>query len=393
MPTPHYGFSERQIQLAKDVRRFVEQECSRQSSREAEEAKEFREELWEKLIKKGWSGLTIPREYGGTGETIMELCVVFEELAKGFFEGAARFMGDLVFGGHIITAHSGESQKNLLLPELAKGKMHFSIALTEPSGGSDLLSLSTTADPDDGAYRLNGSKMFVTLAHKVDYIIPLAITDPNAKAAKKTQGLSFFLVPSDSPGLRIRRLDTVGWGVVGTNEVFLNDVRVPAENVLGELNMGWDYIVGSLNYERIGFAAMMVGIAQTVFDDVLNYVKEKQVSGRPIGQSQVVQQALGQVAIEIENARLHVYRAAWLDNIGKQCDVEAAMALSIGAATARNAAIEGMRITGEDMYLEEYDIYDLMRQFTTAKPLAVVPFSNEMRLIHIAESYGLPRSY
>lgn len=388
-----FELSKRQIELREEVRQFVHEHCTRQRAREAEHAKEFREELWGRIVEKEWTGLTIPKEYGGKEESFVELLIIFEELSKGFFEANARLMTDLVFANHLIGTYGNEEQKRKFLPLIVHGNIHFGLGFTEPSGGTDLLSLLTTAFPDNGGYILKGTKMFCTLAHKADYLIILAITDKESRVIKKTKGLSLFLVPTNSEGLTIRRIETVGWGTIGTTEVHMEDVRVGREALIGETNMAWGYLAESLNYERVGFAAMMVGIAGMMLDDVIQYVKNKKVANKVLGQSQIVQQIIGQIAIDIESSRMLVYKGGHMIAREERADVISAMALSCAARVARDACVGGMNIVGEDLFCEELNIYDLMRHYMIVKPLAVVPFANEMRLMHIAESLGLGRSY
>jgi acyl-CoA dehydrogenase len=268
--------------------------------------------------------------------------------------------------------------------------MIFSLALTEPGGGTDILgSLKTTAVKKGQGYIVNGQKTFITGAHVSDYLITVVRT--GKESDKKSGGLSVLMIDAKSPGVEIRRLKKLGIRATGTNEIFFTDVEVPAENLIGaKENVGWSQIVHTLNNERVSLAALSVGIGQAAFDYALNYAKEREAFSRPIGQFQSIQNYLAETSTELEMARLLNYKAAWLQSQNKRCGKETAMAKLAASEIGFRATLKGMRIMGGYGYMMEYD---MQRFFRDAELFLVAPITNEMTKIFIAMELGLPRSY
>jgi butyryl-CoA dehydrogenase len=260
--------------------------------------------------------------------------------------------------------------------------------MTEPSGGTDILgAIRTTAVRKGDHYVVNGAKMWISGAHVADFLTTLVITD---KAAERKKGLSVLGVDAKSPGVTIRPIQKLGVHGCGVNEIHFEEVKVPVENLLGEENRGWYGLLKVLNPERIGTAMQSLGIAKAAFNYALQYAQERQAFGKPIGQFQILQHYLAEVAIEIENARNLIYKCAWLYDSGQRYDVEACMAKIVAARASELAARHGMEIMGGYGFAMEYP---MQRHFRDYRQMMFSPISDEMAKNYIAESYGLPRSF
>ncbi|RJP34842.1 MAG: acyl-CoA dehydrogenase [Actinobacteria bacterium] len=384
-----FSFSEEQNLLRETFREFSARELGKEYVRWLDENRDFPpEDLLAKIGDLGFFGITIPEEYGGAGAGMIELCIALEELSAG--SGAVALAAALApaFGGRPIGELGTEEQKQEHLPQIARGEEKWCMALTEPAGGTDILgAISTTAVRKGGEYIVNGSKMFISGAHVADYILLIAITD---REAKRSRGLSILLVDAQSPGITINLIRKLGVHACGAAEVHFEDVQVPARNLLGEENMGWYHLLGTLNPERVGVAAIMLGGARTAFADALEYSGQREAFGKPIGQFQIIQHYLADIAIEIENARNLVYKCAWLCDSGGRYDVEATMVKIVACRAVEKAALYGMEIFGGYGFTMEYD---MQRHFRDYRQGMFSPISNEMSMNYIAQSFGLPKSY
>ena len=214
------------------------------------------------------------------------------------------------FGGTPLAHLGTPEQKDRFLPRIARGELKWSLAMTEPAGGTDILgAIRTTAVRKGDRYVVNGSKQWISGAHKADYLTAIVITDP---AAPRKKGLSALIIDAKSPGVTIKPIPKLGIHGCGTNAIFFDDVEVPVENLLGTENNGWYELLHTLNPERISTSVFSLGIAQAAFDYALAYAKERQAFGKPIGGFQILQHYLADIAIEIELARNLVYKCAWL---------------------------------------------------------------------------------
>jgi acyl-CoA dehydrogenase len=378
-----------QRMLKDAVRTFVNKECPKEYATEIDEKEEFPLHLFPKMAELGMLALPFPEKYGGLGGNVMDEVIIIEELSRGVAAAGLTYFLSVCFGGKSIEYFGNEEQKIEYLPKLCKGEIMFSLALTEPEGGTDILgSLRSAAESRDGAYFINGQKTFITGAHVADFLVTLVRTDENAP--KKAEGLSVFLVDTKSPGIEMHRLKKLGIKAIGSNEIFFTDVKVPRENLLGGLNKGWYQIVSTLNNERVALAGLCVGLAQAAFEEALQYAKKRIAFGKPIGQFQAIQHYLAEMATSIESARLLTYKAAWLQSLGRENAVESAMAKLIASETAFDAATKGMRIFGGYGYIMEYPIQRLLRDSVL---FLFTPITNEMIKNFIGESLRLPKSY
>lgn len=384
-----FNFTEEQVMLRETIKKFCRRELSREKVRWIDENCNFvPDDIWNKLIDLGVFALHIPEEYGGLGLGYTELMIVMEELATASVAVAMGIGLPHTFGATPILHLGTAEQKQKHLPRIAAGREKWSMALTEPDGGTDILGAIRTRAEDKGDHWLiNGRKIFISGAHVADYIMTVAITDPEAKRA---DGLSIFIVPRNTPGLETKLIAKLGCHAFGANFVFYDDVRIPKENLLGTLNEGWRDLLKVLNPERIGTALMSLGVAKAAFKDAFEYAKERNAFGGPISRFQSLQHYLADTAIEIENAQNLIYKCAWLAEQGKPMYVEACMAKIVAARASEKAAIWGMEILGGYGYTMEYD---MQRYFRDYKQMVFSPISDEMAKNMIMQFMGYPKSW
>jgi alkylation response protein AidB-like acyl-CoA dehydrogenase len=345
--------------------------------------------VWDKLAEAGYLGIPIDPEYGGTGGDILDMVIVVEEMAKKSASIALTFMMSSCFGAKALAFAGNTQQKQELLPRLARGEAMFAISVTEPDGGTDILNvMKTTARAEGDDFIINGSKVWTTCAHLADYMVVYARTDP--QATKKTHGITIFLVDPKTAGIEIRKINKLGIRATSSFEVFYTDVRVPRSSILGRQDYGFYDLLPMLNNERILVAAICLGLAQAAFHDALEYAKQRQAFGRPIGQFQALQHELARTRTDIELATLITYKAAWLQSLGRECGMEANMAKFVAANTACQAADRGMQVLGGYCYSMEFD---MQRYWRDSRLYRIAPITDEMVLNFIGEQIGLPRSF
>lgn len=384
-----FEFAEEQRMLKDSVRRFCEKELSREVIRKSDEEEEVPLALWSKMADLGWLGIALPEEFGGTGGTIIEQLIIMEELSRHSPALGICFMTTNSFGARTILNNGSEEQKQAFLPKVSRGKVKFCLALTEPGGGTDILgALKTIAETEESELVINGQKTFISDASIADYMILVARTDKTP--AKKSKGISLMVVDLKSDGIEVRKLRKLGIRPSTVSEVFLTDVRVPLENLLGRRDEGWYHLLDTLNNERILVAAYALGIAQSAFEDALRYAKERDAFGRPIGQFQAIQHYLSDMYVQLELARLITYKAAWLQCLGRPCGVESTMAKLVASEAGLEIATNGMRILAGYGYMMEYDMQRYYRDIMQA---VVTPITNEMSKNFIGQNLGLGRSY
>ena len=383
-----FGFTEEQEMLRNEMQRFCKKELTREYVRWMDENCDFvPDELWNKLKEIGYFGVQVPEEYGGQGLGTVDSMIMAEELATAAV-AVLLSVGVTGLGSSVVLNLGTPEQKEEYLPRLAKGELRFALGLTEPGGGTDILGAIQTRAVDEGDHwRINGRKVFITGAHRADYITTVAITDPQAKRAR---GLSIFLVPRPTEGLETRLIPKLGCHAAGCNEVVYEDVCIPKENLVGTLNSGWYELLGTLNPERIGTAMLSLGVAKAAFRDAFEYAQERHAFGGPIARFQSLQHYLADIAIEIENARNLIYKCAWLCDQGKPYHIEACMAKIVAGRASEKAAIWGMEILGGWGYAMEYD---MQRHFRDYKQMVFSPISDEMAKNMIMQFMGYPKSW
>jgi len=374
----------------KETRAWVDRECPKAWAREAEAREhEYPFELWEKLTRGGFHGIGIPEEHGGQGGDAVVQSVLARELAR-TLGGLAWIWGITSFaGGKAIGSMGSPEQKERFLPPTARGELRYSIGFTEPGGGTDVVgALRTTARRADGGWVLNGSKTWCSSAHVADYVLLLARTDENV--VKRHQGLTILLVPTKADGVTITELPKLGMRAIGSCDVGLQDVFVPDDLVLGEPGGAWRQLLPTLNNERIIVSSFCAGVLDGVLEDALAYMQDREAFGRPIGQFQILQHYVADIATWRHHVGLAVLHAAKLQAAGVDCHLETSMVKVMASEAAVDAADLGIQILGGMGYSAETD---MQRYWRDARLFRIGPITNEMARNAVAEQLGLPRSF
>jgi len=317
-------------------------------------------EIVEQLKAMGLFGITTPTEFGGLALDLVSFTLVYEEIARGWM-GIAGILGSHNLSCWIIAHHGTTEQKQRLLPKLASGEFRTGIGLTEPGAGTDLQGISTTARRDGDDYVLNGTKTWITNARHANVLPVLAKTDPRADPPHK--GMSLLLVDASTPGFVVSRdLGKLGYKGTESCEVFLQDVRVPALDLLGGIEgRGLQQALAGLQIGRLNIAGRSVGVAQAAYDAALRYARERTAFGQPIAEFQAIQLKLADIATQLQAARLMTYWAASQADSGKQVNMEASMAKYFASEVALAASLESMRIHGGYGYSTEFVVERLYR--------------------------------
>jgi alkylation response protein AidB-like acyl-CoA dehydrogenase len=370
------------------MRDLVDRDLTKEYCREVEARDEFPWDLWTRLGEAGLTGIGIPEEYGGQGGGIIEQVILDEELSRSM-AGLYWLLGITLFDAKAILAAGTDDQKQRFLPEIAAGRMMFAISLTEPGGGTDALSaMQTRAVRVDGGWLVNGTKIWSTLAHAADRLFLVARTAPSE--GKSSHGVTVFLCDAKTEGVTATPIPKLGMRSLGSCEVQFDDVFIPDEDVLGEVDRGWRVLAETLNSERIMNGANCSGALAGVLEDMVAYSLERTAFGKPIGQFQAVQHMIADTYAGLEISRLMTYRAAWLQAQGQPCGVESTMAKLIASEHCFAGADRGMQVLGGYGYAMEYD---MQRYWRDMRLYRVAPINNEMCRNFLAESLGLPRSF
>jgi hypothetical protein len=343
------------------------------------------------LTESGFLSALIPEEFGGAGLSLSAATVIMEEIQRQGCNGAACHAQMYIMG--TLLRHGSDAQKKQYLPGIASGELRLqAFGVTEPTSGTDTTSLRTFARREGDHYVVSGQKIWTSRAAQSDLMLLLARTTPRDQVAKRTEGLSVFILDMRealNSGLTIRPIRTMMNHA--TTEVFFDNVMVPAENLVGEEGKGFRYILSGMNAERILIAAECVGDAKWFVDKASAYAKERQVFGRPIGQNQGIQFPIAKAYANMRAAELMVREATRLYEAGKDCGAEANMAKMLAADASFEAANACVQTHGGFGFAEEYDIE---RKFRETRLYQVAPISTNLILSYLAEHVlGMPRSY
>ncbi|WP_334187545.1 acyl-CoA dehydrogenase family protein [Noviherbaspirillum sp.] len=359
--------------------------------RKVDEERGYPEAFVEALTRAGWLAALIPQEYGGSGLSLTEASVIMEEINRcggnsGVCHGQMYNMGTLL-------RHGSPEQKREYLPKIASGDLRLqSMAVTEPTTGTDTTKIKTTAVKKGDRYIVNGQKVWISRIQHSDLMILLARTTPLQEVKKKSEGMSIFLVDlrqAIGKGLTVRPIPNMVNHE--TNELFFDNLEIPAENLIGEEGMGFKYILDGLNAERTLIAAECIGDGYWFIDKVVKYASERMVFGRPIGQNQGVQFPIARAYVNIEAASLMRYKAAELFDNRQPCGAQANMAKMLAADASWEAANACLQFHGGFGFACEYDVE---RKFRETRLYQVAPISTNLILSHVAEHVlGLPRSF
>lgn len=353
-------------------------------------------EVFQDLGEGGWLGLNIPEEYGGGGQGLLEVAVANETLsASGGGAGSFFYVTTPGFGATTLVRHGTDEQKQRILPGIAAGTTQFCFALTEPDAGSNAIEIKTSARRDGDDFLIKGQKIWISNVENADWMVAVTRTIPAADATPRTDGFTLFLVDVKEAlaagTLSFTPIPKMGSNILCSSQVFFDDVRVPADMVIGEVDRGFGVLWDVLNPERIIAAAGGVGAAEAALAVASDYARERIVFGRPIGANQSVQFPLAQIKAKTELARLMTYKAAWLFDRGLPCGNEANIAKLTGAQAAWEAADQAFQTLGGMAYSREYPVERMFRDARIGKN---IPVAEGMVLAHIGTALlGLPKSY
>jgi acyl-CoA dehydrogenase len=376
------------VQTAADIARDFGPEYWR----EKDKKHEFPEDFWKSMVEAGFTGIVVPEKYGGGGLGMFEMVLAMETLVSEGCGLAGEWFLCLssVFGGLSISKHGSEVQKEKYLPQIAKG-LEFCLALTEPDAGTNTLNIKTMAVKDGDSYRVNGQKMFISGADRAKGALLVARTTPADKAAKRTLGLSLFVVDLPDPAVEIISIEKHGINYSKTFEMYIENLRVPAANLLGEADKGWYSVLDTLNPERMSFSAAACGLGLLAIRKAVDYAKERKVFDAPIGSYQAVQFPLAEAKAKIEATRLLNYKAAMLYDKGQDCGAEANMAKVAAVDAGTSAVYHAMQTFGGYGYAVEYDVERWWREVNLIR---LAPVTHQMALAYIGQHVlGLPKSY
>lgn len=384
-----FDLDEDQAAFAQSVRRWVNDNYPKERGRDLEAADGvFPTELWNDMAKAGFHGIGIDPQYGGEGGDSITQSILGRELSR-TLGGLSGVWGVSSFaGGKTLSRYGTQEQKDEFLPKLARGDVRFSIAITEPSGGTDLLGgMRSRIDKVDGGWKINGQKIWSSGANSSDYLVVLA---KDSEVGSSRTALTTVLVPTETPGVQIRRIPKLGMRSFSACEIFLDDVVVPDEMLIGERGRGWHQLLPTLNNERILTASFALGVLDGVIEDAIAHLTTREAFGKPIGQFQSLQHYVADMIAWQAQAELLTRRAAWLQAADRPCGVEATMAHFVTAEYANSAADLGIQMLGGMGYSMETN---MQRYWRDSRLFRIAPITGEMARNMVAEAHGLPRSF
>lgn len=387
-------FMKSTINNYQEIREAVRALCAEfpaEYHRKIDEERAYPEEFVDALTKAGWMAAMIPEEYGGSGLGLTEASIIMEEVNRS--GGNAGSCHGQMYNMGTLLRHGSKAQKELYLPKIATGEWRLqTMGVTEPTTGTDTTKIKTTAVKKGDRYVVNGQKVFISRVQHSDWMILLARTTPLAEVTKKSEGMSIFMVDlreAEKNGMIVRPIPNMVNHE--TNEIFFDNLEIPEENLIGEEGKGFKYILDGLNAERTLIAAECIGDGYWFMDRATQYVKDRVVFGRPIGQNQGVQFPLAENFIEIEAANLMRFRACEMFDRGEKCGAEANMAKYLAAKSSWEAANNCLQFHGGFGFANEYDIE---RKFRETRLYQVAPISTNLIYSFVAEHLlGLPRSF
>lgn len=352
----------------------------------------FPHEFYDAFAAAGFLGTVIPEEYGGSGLGILEAGIVLSEVAaSGAAMNGASAVHISIFGINPVIKHGSEDMKRASLPRLVNGDMHVCFSVSEPDLGTDISRIRTFARRDGDHYVINGRKTWLTKAAESEKVLMLTRTKPIEESRNGYEGLTLFFTDLQKDAVDIRPIKKMGRNAVTSNEVAIDNMRVPASDRVGEEGQGFKLLLDGLNPERILVAFEAVGVGRAALRSAVAYARDRVVFGRPIGQNQAVQFPLADIAMRLDAAELMTMKAAWLYDNGLPCGPEAAMAKFLAGEAAFQAADRAMQTHGGFGYASEYNVE---RYFREARMLRFTPISENMILAYLSEHVlKLPKSY
>ena len=360
--------------------------------RRTDETGDFPEAFVAAMAGAGWLGAAMPAELGGSGLGLTEAAIAMQAVAEsgaGFSGASALHLN--IFGPMPLAKFGTEEQKQRLIPRLISGEDRMCFGVTEPDAGLDTTSLTTRAVRTNDGYVISGRKMWTTMAQRATKMLIVARTTPKAEVAKPTDGISLFYVDFDRDRIQAQPIPKMGRKAIESNAVFIDDLHVPADALVGEEGRGFYYLLEGLNPERVLIGAEAVGLGRAALKRAAAYAKDRVVFGRPIGQNQGIDHPLAKCWAELEAANLMVFKAAALYDAGRDCGAEANAAKYLGGEAGFNACETAVLTHGGMGYAKEYDVERYFRESMIAR---IAPVSREMIFNYISERVlGLPKSY
>jgi hypothetical protein len=376
-----FQFNEEQRMWHNTMHTFMEKEVGREYTRAHDASREFPWEIYKKMGGQGWLGLLLSEEDGGANADPIMFAIFCEAIAKYSLDTAACMMTSM-FTATNFAKHGTPAQKEKYLPPFLMGDRTFSIGMTEPQSGSDAAGVLTRAVMEGNEWVINGNKCFISGAHLSGATIVLLART----GEERYKGLSLFVLPNDTKGLTITKLNTIVRRSLGTTQLYLDNVRLPRDALLGEVGKGWAYIGEHLEHERLSLAASYVGNAQTALDDTIAYTKQRKAFGKNLSDFQVLKHRMAEDAIHVEAARLLTYSAAAKMARGERAMKEVSMAKVFAVDTLFKTAFNGMQALGGYAQLPEQDMERYMRE---AKHGMVGGGANEIQKSIIAKEMGI----
>ena len=380
-----FGFTDEQTMLRDSVKKLMDKHAPPEYIRRLEREQAYPYELYDEWIKAGLLAMPFPEKYGGLGGNAIDLAIIGEEIAYRSTD-LSMALGGSMFCGLNLVRKATEEQKQYWLPKLLSGEIRMSISMSEPDAGSDIGAMRTTAVLDGNEWVINGQKLWATGAAAKNNVINLYVKTDNKVHYR--QGMSLFLVDKDAPGIELRKLDMLGRRCTGTYEMFLKDVRIPADRLVGGeagLNKGFDFVLSGLQVERVVSAAGSCGGARAVVDLASSYAKERKQFGKAIGTFQAIAHMLADMETKVEAARSLMWRAAWMVASGQNALKEITMAKLFCGETYAEIANMGMQVLGGYGYNKEFD---MERHYRDARVATVAAGSSQIQRNLIANLMG-----
>ncbi len=355
------ALSEEQEMLKTSTRDFLTDKLPKAKVKEIEESEPgYSPQLWKEMAGLGWMGLAFPEKYGGADMSFLDLSILLEEAGRACLPGP--FFSTVVLGGLPILDAGNEAQKQEYLPKIASGEIIFTLALTESSARYDAAAIAVKATANGDEYTLNGTKLFVPDADIADYMLVVART---SKQAKPEDGITIFIVDTKSLGISTTVLKTIANDKLC--EVVFNQVKVPKENILGQLNQGWSEVKKIIERAAVAKCCEMAGGMQQVLEMTVDYAKERKQFGRPIGSFQVIQHYCADMLTDVEGTRLSAYQAAWMVSEGLPCTEQVAVAKAWAGQASQRVLALAHQVHGAIGATIDYDLHYYTRRAKAAE--------------------------
>ncbi|MCP3910961.1 MAG: acyl-CoA/acyl-ACP dehydrogenase [Actinomycetia bacterium] len=337
--------SPEQLDLRADVRAFLDEDYPPDRIMQMENDEEYPDDFYRECASRGWTGIPVPVEHGGSDGSVLDLCVFVEEVGKTSVAMSTLYITGTIFGSHALHICGSKDQADKYLPSIVTGDMRFALSMSEPGAGSDFAGMEATAERVDGGWRINGVKGPISGAERAEVIITAARTSTHP-GQSRPKGITLFLVENPSPGLSFETRKFPGMKALMVNNVHYDNVVVPDDAVLGEVDEGWLNLAKLMDPERLANAAQTIGIAQAAIDDGVEYARSREQYGGPISRFQAVSHPLAEAQAEVAAARMLVYAAAHKRDVEGPCPMEASMAKMLANNVAARATSAALQVAG-----------------------------------------------